>query len=177
MPELITDPDAFTALFQAFRHTAFRLEVRRMYGLAYEDEPFQEFLRGGDPGIEWLRPWLELMKEQTGAGKRVERVRVVDDPPSAYLRFEIAVTPHNLAAGEDLRYIQRSKARSLELPDYDYWIFDSSRVVLLRFGEDDRFLGFEEDDDPAAVVQHAYWRDAVWHHALKYDEYLAGYSR
>mgnify|MGYP006178464347 CR=1 FL=1 len=50
------------------------------------------------------------MESQTSTGKRVERVRVVDDPPSDYLRFEISITPHNLAVGEDIRYLDRDLA-------------------------------------------------------------------
>ncbi|WP_214109983.1 DUF6879 family protein [Acrocarpospora catenulata] len=173
MGGLITDNDAFVSLFSGFQHTAYRLEVRRMYGVASEDAPFQRFLTGADPGSEWLRPWLDLMSEQTATGKRVERVRVVDDPPSDFLRFEIANTRLNLDAGEDIRYLLRDTAHELKLPDYDYWVFDSRLLVFLRFNEsDDRFLGFESTEDPAEVVRHLQWRDATWHHALTFDRYL-----
>ena len=161
----------FLTLFSDFRHTAYRLEVRRSYGVAEEDESFQRFLKGEDPGIDWFRPWLRLMAEQTGSGKRVERVRVVDDPPSDYLQFEIVNTPHNLRAGEDIRYLRRSRAHELELPDYDYWVFDSRLLVFLRFDASDRFLGFERTDDQAEVLRHLQWRDAAWHHAVRYEDY------
>jgi hypothetical protein len=176
MAKLITDGDAFLALFSEFAHTAYRLEVRRSYGVAEEDRPFQSFLDGRDPGEEWLRPWLDLMHEQTAQGKRVERVRVVDDPPSDYLRFEIANTPRNLAAGEDIRYLQRNVARKLRLPEFDHWIFDSRFLVCLRFDGSDRFLGFERSDDIGSVLRHLQFRDAAWHHALPFDEYLRQYA-
>ncbi|MGP3969229.1 DUF6879 family protein [Streptomyces sp. 6N223] len=179
--EINRDPDAFLQLFRDFAHTAFRLEVRAGYGVADEDAPYQQFLAGEDPGIEWLRPWLDLMSEQTGQGKRVERVRVVDEPPSDYLRWELVNTPHNLRAGEDIRYLTRRRAEDLGLPPYDYWVFDSSLLVFLRFGDDDRFLGFDSTREPAALVEHLRWRDAAWHHALTYaryaDEHVAEGSR
>lgn len=174
MSGINTDPDDFLRLFSEFTHTAYRLEVRRAYGVPDEDIPFQRFLAGEDPGVDWLRPWLDLMARQTGQGKRVERVRVVDEPPSDYLRWEIANTPHNLGAGEDIRYLSRPRAVSLGLPDYDYWVFDSSLLVQLRFAEDsDRFLGFETSEDPAELVRHAQWRDAAWHYALTFESYRA----
>ncbi|SDZ21145.1 hypothetical protein SAMN05444365_10785 [Micromonospora pattaloongensis] len=46
MGAIITDPDAFQRLFEDFQHAAFKLEVRRSYGLASEDEPFQTFRLG-----------------------------------------------------------------------------------------------------------------------------------
>ncbi|MEU1680842.1 DUF6879 family protein [Micromonospora zamorensis] len=167
---LVTDPDAFQRLFEDFQHAAFKLEVRRSYGLASEDEPFQTFLAGGDPGIEWLRSWLDLMEAETSKGKRVERVRVVDEPPSEYLRFEISVTPHNLAAGEDIRYLARARAAELALPEYDFWLFDSQVVAFLHFTDDDRFVGFSTTEDPAEVLMHCQWRDRAWTRATRFTE-------
>lgn len=167
----VADPDRFTGLFTTFTATAYRLEVRRAYGVPDEDVPFQEYLAGRDPGTAWLRPWLELMARQTGMGKRVERVRFVDTPPSPYLRWEIHCTPHNLAAGEDIRYLPRPVARRLALPDHDYWLFDNALVAVLDFDAQDRFLGFRTTTDPAAVAQHLAWQRAAWRHALPHDRY------
>ncbi|ASW55933.1 DUF6879 family protein [Plantactinospora sp. KBS50] len=167
MPNIITDPDAFDSLFADFDHTAFKLEVRRSYGVTSEDLPYQQFLRGEDPGIEWLRPWLDTMRAQTSLGKRVERVRVVDDPPSDYLRFEMSVTPYNLEAGEDIRFLLRTDAGRLDLPDHDFWLFDSRLVAFLHFADDDRFLGFTTSEDPTTVSQHCRWRDAAWATAVR----------
>lgn len=165
------DPDAFLRLFSDFSHTAYRLEVRRAYGVLEEDLPYQQYLGGEDPGLDWFQPWLDLMSEQTGQGKRIERVRIVDEPPSDYLRWEIKNTPHNLRAGEDIRYLMRRHAKQLDLPDYDYWVFDSSLLVLLRFDDHDRYLGFQTTEDTGAVVEHLRWRDAAWHHALTFSRY------
>lgn len=174
MGTLISDPDAFLALFSNFDRTAYRLEVRTAYGVKEEDGPFQCFLAGEDPGIDWLRPWLDLMSEQTRRGKRVERVRVVDDPPSDYLRWEIVNTPHNLQAGEDIRYLLRRRACELQLPEYDYWLFDNSLLVFLCFDERNRFLGFRTSEDAEALARHTHWRDRAWRQALRFDEYRAG---
>ncbi|WP_338423530.1 DUF6879 family protein [Streptomyces gobiensis] len=69
---------------------------------------------------------------RTGQGKRVEPVRLIDAPPSDFLRFELWGTPHNLSAGEDIRYLQRAEAKPLGLPEYDYWLFDSRIVARLQ---------------------------------------------
>nr|MDT0662104.1 hypothetical protein [Micromonospora sp. DSM 115978] len=171
MPEIVSDPDAFQKLFLNFEHAAFKFEVRRAYGVRSEDLPFQQFLQGHDPGIEWLREWLDLMESQISTRKRVERVRVVDDPPSDYLRFEISITPHNLAVGEDIRYLDRDLAEELGLPHHDFWLFDSRKLAVLHFGDDDTFLGFETIDGVHDILQHCYWRDVAWTRAVRFTDY------
>lgn len=170
MGELVSGAE-FLDLFRQFEHTAYRLEVRTSYGVADEDDAYRKFLAGEDPRLDWFEPWLALMREQAARRKRVQRVRVIDEPPSDYLRFELWGTPHNLAAGEDIRYLAREDAAKLALPDYDYWLFDSRLVARLEFAERDRFLGVVLDEDPGRAVQHGYWRDAAWHHAETFEHY------
>ncbi|WP_406013768.1 hypothetical protein OG520_17360 [Streptomyces sp. NBC_00984] len=170
MPDLVSG-EAFLRLFKDCAHSAFRLEVRTSYGIPDEDEPYRRFLAGEDPGLDWFAPWLDLMRAETGKGKRIERVRVIDAPPSDYLRFELWGTPHNLAAGEDIRYLDRDRAKAAGLPDYDFWLFDAQAVALLRFGEHDRFLGVVLSDDPEDILRHARWREAAWHHAITFETY------
>jgi hypothetical protein len=171
LPELIKG-DAFLDLFRQFAHTAWRLEVRRAYD-SRSDDTFPRWLSGEDRDVSWFRPWLDLMSDVTSQGKRVERVRVVDNPPSDYLRFEIWLNSHNKHAGEDIRYLQRAVANELDLPNVDFWLFDSRRVAMLHFDDDgDRFLGAEIIEDPVSVVRHSFWRDAAWHYAETFDHYV-----
>lgn len=162
--------DDFLQAFADFEHTAWRLEARSSYGVTEEDEPFQRFLAGEDPGVDWHQPWLDLISAQTTQGKRVERVRLIGDPPSDYLRFSLWCTPYNLRTGEDIRYLPEMRARKLTLPEHDFWLFDSRTIGYLEFDPDGRFLGMRMDDTPADVVRHSYWRDAAWHHALRFDQ-------
>lgn len=172
MPELVSG-ERFVDLFHRFEHSAFRLEPRRRYNVESETEPYRRFLAGEDPGLDWMSDWVDLMKHQTGQGKRVERVRVVDEPPSDYVRFMMWVHPTNAAAGEDIRYLERTRAAAAGLPDYDYWMFDSRLVAKFEFTPDDVPLGVCLIDDPAQVVQHTYWRDVAWHYAERLDETTA----
>jgi hypothetical protein len=172
MTELVTNKNSFDELFTRFRHTAFRLEVRTKYGVAEEDAAFQSFLAGKTVGTEWFQPWLDLMRKQTARGKRIERVRIVDRPPSDYLRFEISNTEHNLDAGEDIRYLLRHDAEALALPHHDFWLFDDDLVVSLQFSdEDDRFLGFSTSRAQHVVREHAEWRNLAWKRALDFTSY------
>jgi hypothetical protein len=67
------------------------------------------------------------------------------------------------------RYLVRQDATGL--PGYDYWLFDSCKLVRMHFDGDENFLGGELIEDPAVIVQHNYWRDAAWHRALGRDDF------
>lgn len=159
--------DEFFDLFRTFEHTAYRLEVRESY---YEKEQLGQFLAGGPVDLGYMDEWLALMVQQTVRGKRIERVRVVSQPFSDYTRYGLWLCQYNTKAGEDIRYLDRVQAA--RLPNHDYWLLDSSRLYIVRFSDTDELVGAEPVEDPAAVVQHGFWRDAAWHHAVPYREFV-----
>jgi hypothetical protein len=118
-----------------------------------------------------MQDWLRMVQEAAAEGRQFARVRVVDLPMSDWNRYSYALAAHNIRAGEDIRYIGRDDAP--DLPNYDYWLFDSSKLVVMRFDEADRFIGGESIEDPAEIVQANYWRDAAWHKAVRRDDFAS----
>jgi hypothetical protein len=157
-------PEDFNNLFRYFRHEAFRLEAQPMYLVDYEQEPFEDFLRGKlrpATELDYYVPWLEQIREVTASGRRVARVRIVEDPiPTDYQRWEAWIGKYNIAAGEDIRYIARTRARAIGLPDReDWWLFDSERLARMHFDIAGRPIGGQITDEPSVVAQHRTWRD------------------
>jgi len=163
--------DEFNGLFRSFAHTAFRLEVRDRYDAPYENESLRKFLAEELDDLLWIQGWLAMIRDATAAGRRFTRVRVVSLPLSEYSRFGVWCAQFTNDAGEDIRYLTRDQARAEELPEHDYWLFDSRKLVRMHFDECDRFLGGEVVADPAVVVEHNYWRDAAWHRAVERDHF------
>ena len=62
--------------------------------LAGEPEPPTE--------VPVLRAWFEQVAGLTRRGRRFERVRVHEDPPPGYQRWERWIDPWNVAAGETI---------------------------------------------------------------------------
>ncbi len=153
-----------------YEHTAFRLETRERYNEPEEVEPLRRFL-SGKPDYAWNAEWAAMMRQRTAAGQRMERVRIVSEPHSDYTRFGLDLGRVNAAAGEDIRYLPRDRAKGVDLPDHDFWLIDSSRLAILRFGEDDLLLGAEVPTDPAVILQHCCWRDVAWHYAIPLMDY------
>jgi hypothetical protein len=154
-------------LFTAFEDTAFRLEVRESY---YERVQLGQFLAGETVDLSDMDGWLGLIVKLRTQGKRVERVRVVSRPYSDYTRFGLWLCGYNTRAGEDIRYLDRDRAG--DLPEHDYWLFDSSRLYIMHFTDEDELLGAELVEDAATVVAHNRWRDRAWHRAVPYPDYL-----
>jgi hypothetical protein len=118
-----------------------------------------------------MQDWLSMVRDAARQGLRFARVRVVSLPFSDYNRWSYVIAQHNIAAGEDIRYLTSQRAEKLGLPSHDYWLFDSRKLLQMRFDEADRFLGGETIEDSAEIVQHNYWRDAAWHYAVRRDEF------
>jgi hypothetical protein len=152
------------------------LEVRERYNAPREAESFRMFLDGEPDNLAWAESWFSMIREATAAGRRFSRVRVVSVPLSDYSRFGLWASQFTNAAGEDIRYLTRNVAQGVKLPEHDYWLFDSRKLVEMHFGEDDRFLGAEIVEGPAVIVEHNYWRDAAWHWAVERNTFATEQS-
>jgi hypothetical protein len=168
----LIDGSALAEVVLGYRHAAFRLETRERYNEQEEVVPLRRFL-AGEPDYGWNEEWVIMLQRRVADGQRLERVRVVSEPHSDYTRFGLDLARVNVPAGEDVRYLPRHRVAGLDLPDHDFWLIDSTRLAILRFGEDDQMLGAEVHDDPATVVKHCYYRDVAWHYAVPFAEYVS----
>ncbi|MFE2346373.1 DUF6879 family protein [Kitasatospora cineracea] len=82
--------DEFESMFTTFQHTAFRLETRRQYGSDAQTETYRRFVAGEDLGWDSDDDWSRNRREQSARGKRFERVRVMDSPPTTGQRYLLA---------------------------------------------------------------------------------------
>lgn len=161
---------SITPLFEEFRHTAWRLETRRGYAADRNSAKWPRFLAGEDIARGRPNAWRLNVRAQTGQGKRVERVRIVDEPPTPEQEFLRAMAPAHIADGEDIRTLTRAAAEQLGLPDHDFWLFDSKILARLAFDDEDAALGVYVTEDPAEVLAACQARDTAWHHAVRITE-------
>ncbi len=165
----------FDALFREFQHSARRLESRGRYRVAEEQPRLRAFLDGKLPETYQRDPdwWTDNVAEKTSAGKAFQRVRVLHQPLTDYNRYMLYTCSRNAGAGEDIRYLHRERANELDLPDHDFWIFDSTTLVLLRFTADDRWLGPDLVTEPDVVARHDAWVRLALEQATPYRDYVA----
>jgi hypothetical protein len=171
--------DEFDRLFERFQHTAFRLETLQHYSMPYEDSLLRGFLVGEPEPVglnEKYAWWRRLIADAVAVGKRVERIHVVAEPLSDYMRFQLTwLYPGNADAGEDIRIIPTSSGRwPADLPGYghDYWLLDSQTMALLHYDHEGRFVAVDLTDNESQIAQANAWRDAALHRAIPYKEYM-----
>ncbi|URN16451.1 MULTISPECIES: DUF6879 family protein [Streptomyces] len=169
----VIDLTEFGKLFETFEHTAWRLETRRRYASDEATDTYAQFVAGRPVQWNYEDRWCTNVRAQTAEGKRFERVRIVDTPPTPGQLFLLGNAERNCAVGEDIRNLSREEAERLHLPAEDFWLFDSRYAALLKFDDDDNLLGAELITEPVAVNRYAQIRDAAWHYAVKYDEFAA----
>ncbi|WP_149830089.1 DUF6879 family protein [Streptomyces tailanensis] len=169
----ILDPDTFARLFENFQHSAWHLEMRRGYAVDEATGTYAQFVRGETPTWDMDSPWARTISAKTQDGAYVGRVRIVDNPPTKGQRYLLAHAEHNDELGEEVRNMWREDAKRVNLPDEDFWIFDSHIVALCIFDEADILTGAELITEPARVNQYNRLRDVAMHYATPYRDFVA----
>jgi hypothetical protein len=162
-------------LLNGFEHTAYRLELLPAYEESSETAALASFIAGREPDIyPGRRAWLERVRAAADADKVMQRVHVVAEPLSDYLRFEIGwAYGQSQDAGEDIRILQAVNAPAIVAEAADYWLFDSRTLVRMEYDNRGRLARLHRAIDPGEIVAACYTRDAALHYAVPYDAYVA----
>jgi hypothetical protein len=162
----------FAAALATFEHTAFRLELQPAYQEPSERDTVRRFVSGQPQPpteVDGLRAWFDQVSDQTRRGRRIERVRVHDEPPTDYQRWERWIGRWNVAAGEEIRYLARGRAHIIGLLPaagvLDWWLVDDARLIVMRFDQIGQRVETWLDDDPDTVNQARTW----WDLAVRYS--------
>lgn len=171
----LLEGDTWRRKFQAFGTSVFRLETLPVYKVANEEvEELQRFLAGEKPPIEMHYPWLDTISAGVRQGKTFQRVHIVHSPLTDYIRYEFEwAYVFNVKAGEDIRILDLAEVENPGLPAmYDYWMFDESEVVHMRYEEDGTQIDRVLLDNPN-LSQHLRWRDLALDYSTPFTEYYA----
>jgi len=157
------DRVGFEELFTGFSTAAFRLETLPAYQEPQERDAVERFMAGRPPDDTWIQGYLEMVRTATRAGRRFERVRVLERPPTDYQRFVMDVAARcNIPAGEDVRVLDDDEAAHRGLPmGRDFWLFDDERVALMQF-DGGTLQGTELLIEPSSVERFVELRRRAW---------------
>ena len=167
---MATEPLAY-GLFRAAEHSALHMELRDSY--TPDDPDWLDWQAGRrfDPAERW-GSWHSLVRQTVDRGVGVRRVRIVSEPVTDYIRFEYDVTAaHNLAAGEEVRWLPRQTAPGVLVPCSDLWVFDGRVVLWNHFAGDGSWVDEERSDDPALAKLCVSSFEAAWERAIPHAEY------
>lgn len=168
---MLLDGEEWRAMLRGFQSEAWRLETLPQYLVPQEAEELEAFRAGKrvDPDT-YSSAYTEDLKRLRGKGRSKGRVHVLTRPLSEYLRFEFSryYAPHALA-GEDIRILDVTE-RENPLPDVeDFWMFDRSTVVLMKYEDDGTQISRElYEGDPAPFIE---WQRIAVAESVPFLEY------
>lgn len=170
-----TSIPTFAELLAKTSRHALHLEMRDAYGIESEHAAFAAWKAGAHRDFSeraaWWSPFHQTVADGVARGVQVRRARVVSEPVSDYVRFEHCGTVKNLAAGEDVRWLSRSRASDIMLPGNDVWIFDDFALKFGIFDGDGRHLGGQMVYDADLIRRCTAAFTTVWERGTPHSEY------
>src|SRR3989338_8447045 len=137
----------------------FKVEVLQDYSGEDMDESLEIWIDGDrEKSIELFRNSIkdiqnsEWVKQATSTSAKKIRVRIVEQPYSPYLEWELEIYKiFNIPlAGEVIYFVDRMDVKDLSIPDGDFMIFDNKCVVRNYYTPEGRMYKadfyYEKDD-------------------------------
>lgn len=139
-------PDGFDAHFDRFHHTVVRLEALPAYDVGGSEAERIDAWRHHRPRPERsvrTAPWLARIAVTTTRGRSWRRVRVLDDPPTEYQRYQLDSYVESQAVGEQIVIASRADVGDELGPDF--WLFDHGKpdafAMVMRYDDEGRWTG------------------------------------
>lgn len=174
----LLDSGAHTRLIGASKREAFHLELQDSYDSPGENEVFRNWLEGGpEDDYGWFQGWLSTVRDLTARGAVMRRVRVVTEPHTDYIRWELELARLNAEAGEQIGYVPRHLVDAKRLTTFDWWLLDDQAVTFTVFTPAGQIAGSVATEDPRIVAYCQEVRDYVWSAAVPYADYVALQTR
>jgi hypothetical protein len=170
MPAEINDRFSDGSLF---KRSAYRLELLDEYDSPSARVRVARFLAGQPDDAEVRAYWDHVVGEARRAGKTMQRVHVITGPLTDYLRFELGFYRGSVLAGEDIRILAGDLSTGLDLPGFDYWLFDDERAAVMYYGDRGTWLHTEIVTEPSFITDCCRWRAQALSRAIPLGDYMA----
>ncbi len=169
-----TRPESYGDLLGGAHRSIVRLETRSQYLIPAEAEALAAFREGRPqpPLPPAAHAWKERIRNDTRSGRRRQRVHVVEQPLTDYLRWEFLAYQHNLDTGEEILIADRAGHPELDGLTEDFYLLDGRLAVLVHYDEDGRLLSGWRTDDADIVHACRLAYDAALAAAVPLAEYL-----
>ncbi|WP_280397576.1 DUF6879 family protein [Nocardia carnea] len=170
---LLYGAEELRPVFATAERSAFHLETRDDYASESESESLAAFRADEtiDPGGKWFSGWTDHVAATVARGVAMRRARIVSEPHTLYTRYLLALSRHNIEAGEDIRYLARHEADPSDPATEDFWLFDERAVAFSLLDARGLWVGAALTDEPVIVAHAVAVRDRVWAAAAPFEEY------
>lgn len=131
--------------FLNFKKYAFRLELLQEYDVPEEKESFGRFLRTGEVKDDNRDEWASIIQSAISRGATMNRVHVIKEPLSDYIRFELTAYKFNIKEGEKVFLLSQKEFDELKMSiNSDFWLFDDELVLEMNYDKKGKFIESRE---------------------------------
>jgi len=167
------DRAEFIRLFKDFTEESFRLEALAQYNMG-DLKTVAQFL-AGDYLPTPPYPGVSSTREAVEPGRRDVLVRLLTEPLSPHERCSVEwVYPHHADAGREIMLLSAASAVGKEAAALgDYWLFDSTTAVAMRYDETGVLLAHDILTDQDVVRSYVEFRERLVAAAEPFRDWLA----
>jgi hypothetical protein len=165
-----------------FTHSLFRLETLERYDVESDGGDFEAYLQGKpSPAAAGKQAWLDQLRCEAAEGKHSQRLRVVGDPLSDYIRYECEWGyVFNAQAGEEIRVLdlgQLDWRADLLADEEDFYLVDDQWLVRMIYDDAGRFLGAEVVGESEEFERVQGLIDQLWGVAVPFADWWAAHPQ
>ena len=156
----------------AAKKSAFRLETLPQYLVPQETERFADWKAGRliPPRTPENDEGIARIQRDVARGFRRYRVHILDQPLTAYLRFELYLYLDSAAVGGKIYVADRDEHPALAELHEDFWLFDDETVIRMIYDDEGHFLYPEPIEN---IEPYRELRDTALRHSEPLTDYLA----
>lgn len=157
--------------FDTFKSLAFRLEALPDYPVDGGPAPdFLHYLSTGSVPSGHNGDWAEMIRTARQRGAKVQRLRLVSDPLSAYERFELEKGyGAGVRVGEEIRVA----LKPVNFKEPDFWAYDGALLEVLDYSAAGEYRGSDVRKMTAADREMFLLWKRVFDSALHLEAYRA----
>lgn len=174
-------PQLAQYLSERHTHDLIRIETLDTYLSASDGDEFDRFRRGDpEPDRASKAGWLNKLREDTARGREWRRVRVIQPPPTEYVRYECEWGyTDNSAAGEDVRVLDLSNApdgADLLTRVGDFYLVDGIYAAAMDYDERGAYRTAIPIEGPLADA-YRYIAAAAWNMSEPFTSWWAAHPQ
>jgi len=156
----------------AAKKSAFRLETLPQYLVPQEAERFADWKAGKliPPRAPENDEGIARLQRDAARGFRRYRVHILDQPLTAYLRFELYLYLDSVAVGSEIYVADRDDHSELAELREDFWLYDDEIAIRMIYDDEGHFLYSEPIED---IGPYRELRDIALSHGEPLIDYLA----
>jgi hypothetical protein len=135
------------------KKSLFRFEYLQEFK-AGEDGNIDQWRKTGEIDENLFKEWWNFLEGKHKEGVITQRVRRIMYPLNEYTQWELQTHKLSIQHGDDIRKITDDEFHKLNICATDFWFIDDSVVLIMKYSNEGKYLGFSIESDIATYLKY-----------------------